>query len=99
MAQFFIWLTTICVAVKLDVTHAQDIKPKILCEDTTVTVDRGNSGVIKHIEETTSRCSLIMTASSGTYVSISNIGGSTTCFSYSRITVKHLLTYLLLEMR
>jgi len=53
----------------------QDIKPVNICDNNTVTVDRGYAGVIEHreIEGAPVRCSLTLRAPAGSYISIPGV--------------------------
>jgi len=53
----------------------QDIKPVNICDNNTVTVDRGYVGIIEHreIEGAPVRCSLTLRAPAGSYISIPGV--------------------------
>jgi len=53
----------------------QDIKPVNICDNNTVTVDRGYAGIIEHreIEGASVRCSLTLRAPAGSHISIPGV--------------------------
>jgi len=55
--------------------EGQDIKPVNICDNNTVTVDRGYVGMIKHrgIEGAPVTCSLTLRAPAGSYISIPGV--------------------------
>jgi len=59
--------------------EGQDIKPVNICDNNTVTVDRGYAGIIEHyreIEGAPVRCSLTLRAPAGTHISISGVSAA-----------------------
>jgi len=56
--------------------EGQDVKPVNICDNNTVTVDRGYAGIIEHyreIEGAPVKCSLTLRAPAGSYISISAV--------------------------
>ncbi|KAF6023647.1 hypothetical protein EB796_018054 [Bugula neritina] len=67
-------LTLISCAIILSI-KGQDIKPVNICDNNTVTVDRGYAGIIEHreIEGAPVTCSLTLRAPAGIYISIPEV--------------------------